>query len=264
MITLDGKTALITGAAGGIGQVLCRQFLELGARVIASDREADRLAAYVAEAGAGDRMVPMVADVTDAPGVAAALTAAVAKAGAPTILVNNAGFAMADSFDATNPEIFRTEVDGNLTGPYILAAAVRPYMEKAGGGAIVNISSVNGLYSVANPGYSAAKAGLISLTKALATELGRYNIRANVICPGTVRTPAWKHRVARDPQVFERLAKWYPLGRVAEPLDIAKAAAFLASDAAAYISGATLTVDGGLTAGNAVFADELTAHKRKG
>ena len=96
MITLDGKTALITGAAGGIGQVLCRQFVELGARVIASDREADRLTAYLAEAGAGDRMVPMVADVTDAAGVATALSAAIARAGAPTILVNNAGFAVAD------------------------------------------------------------------------------------------------------------------------------------------------------------------------
>jgi NAD(P)-dependent dehydrogenase (short-subunit alcohol dehydrogenase family) len=262
MISLDGKTALITGAAGGIGQALCRQFVELGARVIASDRAADRLAAFLAEAGAGDRMQPMVADITDAPGVAAALTAAAAAAGAPTILINNAGFAIADSFDDSTPQTFRTEVDGNLTGPYIVAAAVRPSMERAGGGAIVNISSVNGLYSVANPAYSAAKAGLISLTKALATELGRFNIRVNVICPGTVRTPAWKPRVARDPQVFERLAKWYPLGRVAEPSDIAKAAAFLASDAAAYISGATLTVDGGLTAGNAVFADELIVAKR--
>jgi NAD(P)-dependent dehydrogenase (short-subunit alcohol dehydrogenase family) len=262
MISLTGKTALITGAAGGIGQVLCRQFVELGARVIASDRAGDRLSAYLAEAGAGDRMVPMVADITDAPGVAAALSAAIATAGEPTILINNAGFALADSFDLTTVETFRTEVDGNLTGPYIVAAAVRPYMQRAGGGAIVNISSVNGLYSVANPAYSSAKAGLISLTKALATELGRYNIRANVICPGTVRTPAWNRRVEKDPQVFERLAKWYPLGRVAEPSDIAKAAAFLASDAAAYISGATLTVDGGLTAGNAVFADEITVAHR--
>jgi NAD(P)-dependent dehydrogenase (short-subunit alcohol dehydrogenase family) len=139
--------------------------------------------------------------------------------------------------------------------------AVRPGMKRAGGGAIVNIGTVNGLYSVGNPAYSAAKAGLENFTKTLATELGRDNIRANIICPGTVRTPAWDRRVKKDPQVFDRLRKWYPLGRVAEPIDIARAAAFFASDAAAYISGATLVVDGGLTAGNAVFTAELIVSK---
>jgi len=109
--------------------------------------------------------------------------------------------------------------------------------------------------------YTTSKAAVIGLTRGLAREIGRDNIRANIICPGTVRTPAWNRRVEKDPQVFDRLRKWYPLGRVAEPIDIARAAAFFASDAAAYISGATLVVDGGLTAGNAVFTAELIVSK---
>ena len=259
MISLKGKTALITGAAGGIGQALCAQFAELGATVIAADRDGERLAALVAASAAkGATLHPLVADITDQAAFGAAFAAAVAAVGAPTILVNNAGFAKAASLASCDLATWRHEIEGNLTGAYIVAEAVRPCMQRAGGGAIVNIGTVNALYTVGNPAYSAAKAGLVSFTKSLATECGRHNIRANVILPGSVRTPAWEHRVKRDPQLFDKLAKWYPLGRVAEPIDIARAAAFLASDAAAYVSGATLVVDGGLTAGNAVFASELT------
>ena len=262
MITLSGKTALITGAAGGIGQVLCALFAELGATVIAADRDQQRLSAFVAASAAkGVRLQPLGADITDEKAFGAGLEAAVAATGDPTILVNNAGFARADSLEDCDLATWRHEVDGNLTGPYVVTMAVRPGMKRAGGGAIVNIGTVNGLYSVGNPAYSAAKAGLENFTKTLATELGRDNIRANIICPGTVRTPAWNRRVEKDPQVFDRLRKWYPLGRVAEPIDIARAAAFFASDAAAYISGATLVVDGGLTAGNAVFTAELIVSK---
>ena len=262
MISLTGKTALITGAAGGIGQVLCGLFAELGATIIAADRDASRLSALAAASAAkGARLHALHADITDEAAFGTAFEAAVAAVGNPTILINNAGFAKADNLASCDLATWRHEVDGNLTGPYVVTMAVRPGMKRAGGGAIVNIGTVNGLYSVGNPAYSAAKAGLENFTKSLATELGRDNIRANIICPGTVRTPAWNRRVEKDPQVFERLRKWYPLGRVAEPIDIARAAAFFASDAAAYISGATLVVDGGLTAGNAVFTAELIVSK---
>jgi NAD(P)-dependent dehydrogenase (short-subunit alcohol dehydrogenase family) len=139
-----------------------------------------------------------------------------------------------------------------------MVEAVRGHMMAGSGGAIVNIGSVNGLSALGHPAYSAAKAGLENYTKALATEFGHHNIRANLVCPGTVRTPAWEARVRKNPQVFERLRKWYPLGRVAEPIDVARAVAFLASDAAGFINGTTLVVDGGLTAGNSVLASELT------
>jgi NAD(P)-dependent dehydrogenase (short-subunit alcohol dehydrogenase family) len=262
MISLTGKTALITGAAGGIGQALCALFAELGATVIAADRDATRLSTLAtASAAKGIRLHPLCADITDEKAFGTGLAEAVAAAGDPTILVNNAGFATADSLAGCDLATWRHELDGNLTGPYIVTMAVRPGMQRAGGGAIVNIGTVNGLYAVGNPAYSAAKAGLENFTKSLATELGRDNIRANIICPGTVRTPAWDRRIKKDPQVFDRLRKWYPLGRVAEPTDIARAAAFLASDAAAYMSGATLVVDGGLTAGNAVFTAELIVSK---
>jgi NAD(P)-dependent dehydrogenase (short-subunit alcohol dehydrogenase family) len=131
-------------------------------------------------------------------------------------------------------------------------------------GAIVNVGSVNALLALGNPAYSAAKAGLINLTKALATEYGRRGIRANMVSPGTIRTesPSWQKRLARDPQVFEKLARWYPVGRVGEPSDIAAAIAFLASDEAAFVNGANLVVDGGLTAGNAPMIEELTLETR--
>ena len=125
-------------------------------------------------------------------------------------------------------------------------------------GVIVNIGSVNGLSTYGDPAYSAAKAGMISMTKALAMEYGRFGIRANIICPGTVRTPIWEHRVARNPEILTELGKWYPLGRVVDPIDIARAVGFLASDAAAAITGVVLPVDCGLSAGNIVMTREIT------
>jgi NAD(P)-dependent dehydrogenase (short-subunit alcohol dehydrogenase family) len=117
-------------------------------------------------------------------------------------------------------------------------------------GAILNIASVNGLTGIGEEAYSAAKAGMVNLTQNLAVRYGDQGIRVNCVAPGTIRTPIWGERVARDPQVFEKLAAWYPLGRVGEPEDVANAALFLCSDEAAWITGVTLPVDGGLLAGS--------------
>jgi NAD(P)-dependent dehydrogenase (short-subunit alcohol dehydrogenase family) len=125
-------------------------------------------------------------------------------------------------------------------------------------GVIVNIGSVNGLSALGDAAYSAGKAGMISLTKSLALEFGRYNIRVNIVCPGTVRTPIWDKRAARNPEVLKQLTRWYPLGRIVEPIEVMRAVAFLASDAASAITGVVLPVDCGLTAGNVVMARELT------
>jgi NAD(P)-dependent dehydrogenase (short-subunit alcohol dehydrogenase family) len=125
-------------------------------------------------------------------------------------------------------------------------------------GTIINIGSVNGLAAYGDAPYSAGKAALISLTRSLAMEYGRYNLRVNIVCPATVRTPIWDERTSRNPNVLTQLARWYPLGRIVEPIEVIHAVAFLASDAASAITGVVLPVDCGLTAGNIVMARELT------
>ena len=117
---------------------------------------------------------------------------------------------------------------------------------------------MNGVAALGDPAYSAAKAGMISMTRSLALEYGRYGIRVNIVLPGTVRTPIWSERVKKDPNVLATLQRWYPLGRIVEPIDVARTVAFLASDHAAAITGVALPVDCGLSAGNIVMARELT------
>ena len=174
------------------------------------------------------------------------------------VLVNNAGFSKEPTLERTTPGSWQSDVDGNLNGTYYCTYAVLPSMKARKSGAIVNIGSVNGLSTYGDPAYSAAKAGMISLTKAVAMEYGRFGIRCNIICPGTVRTPIWEHRVAKSPEILTELGKWYPLGRVVDPIDIARAVGFLASDAAAAITGVVLPVDCGLSAGNIVMTREIT------
>lgn len=251
------RVTLVTGATGGIGRALCRRFAAAGDAVIVSDRDAGAVAALRMELGEAGT-VAAVADVTDAVALAGAVGRAVAEIGPVDVLVANAGGASAASIATTTEASWRRDLELNLTGAMHSVETVRAGMVARGKGAIVFIGSVNGLAMLGHPAYSAAKAGLISYARALAVEFGPKGLRANVVCPGTVRTPAWAERVARDPQVLDRLVKWYPLGRVAEPEDIAAACLFLASDDARMITGAALPVDGGLMAGNRVMAAELT------
>jgi NAD(P)-dependent dehydrogenase (short-subunit alcohol dehydrogenase family) len=258
MSDFSGKTVLITGAAGGIGQVLCRHFADHQAAIIALD-QADlviELAADLRSMGACAEAV--VADISDRAQVRAAIAQGVDALGTVDILINNAAIAVAGTLAKTTAAIWNKEIAVDLNGAYYCVEAVIAPMQQNNNGAIVTISSVNALTALGNPAYSAAKAALISFTQSLALEYGRFGIRANVVCPGTVQTPAWKERMEQQPDIFEKLKKWYPLGRIAEPIDIAKAAAFLASDDARVITGSVLTVDAGLMAGNAVMAAELT------
>src|SRR5260370_9157282 len=137
-----------------------------------------------------------------------------------------------------------------LKSVFICCKAVLPGLIDRGCGASVNMGSVNALTALGNEAYSAAKAGMINLTQGIAVRYGAHGIGCNAIAPGTIRTPIWQARIDRDPVVFQRLVKWYPLGRVGEPDDIANATLFLASDEASWITGAVLPVDGGLLAGN--------------
>ena len=257
-MTLTGKTVAITGADGGIGQALCRYFGAEGAKIAAIDRRpsvegfAERLRSegFTAEFA--------VLDIGDAEAVARSFAALAGKLGGIDVLINNAGFSNHPTFAKTDPAGWRDDVNGNLNGAYNCAHAVLPGMIKKRRGAIVNVGSVNGLAALGDPAYSAAKAGMISMTRSLALEYGRFGIRVNIVLPGTVRTPLWNERAAKDPNVLSTLARWYPLARIVEPIDVARAIGFLASDNAAAITGAVLPVDCGLSAGNIVMARELT------
>jgi NAD(P)-dependent dehydrogenase (short-subunit alcohol dehydrogenase family) len=249
-----GKTVAITGAAGGIGQWLCRFFGGEGASIAALDRS-EKVVELVEQLGRQSITAKAaVADIASADAVKAAFE----TFGEVHLLINNAGVSRHPTLAVTDPKGWEEDVASNLNGAYACAHAVLPQMVKRRSGNIVNVASVNGLSALGDPAYSAGKAGMISLTKALALEYGRYGIRANCVVPGTVRTPIWDERKAKDPNVLKQLERWYPLGRIVEPEEVARVIAFLASDAASAVTGVVLPVDCGLTAGNIVMARELT------
>lgn len=261
MKRLEGKVALITGAVGGIGTATVEVFLAEGASVIVCDRKAEEVAERVGALRAtGARVAGAAADITDRAGLGEAVAAAVGEIGEIDIVVANASTAgsRAETLAATTPDGWRNDTANNLAGQFNTVDVAIAGMKQRRTGAIVIVGSVNGLAVFGNPAYSAAKAALISFTRSMAVEYGAFNIRANIVCPGTVRTPAWARRVARRPEIFDELKKWYPLGRVAEPADVARVIAFLASDDAGFVSGAMLPVDGGLMAGNRVMLSEIT------
>jgi NAD(P)-dependent dehydrogenase (short-subunit alcohol dehydrogenase family) len=257
-MTFNGKVVAVTGAAGGIGQSVCRLFLDGGAKIAALDKKAS-LEGLAAELKAEPaNFAHAVADLSDPAEVAYAFASLAGALGPIDILVNNAGGSDHSTLARTDPAGWRNEIDRNASSAYYCVHAVIPGMLAKRAGAIVGIGSVNGLSALGDPAYSAGKAAMISLTRSLAQEYGRHGIRANIVLPGTVRTPAWQRRASKDPKVLETLRRWYPLGRIVEPIDVARAVAFLASDAASAITGVALPVDCGLISGNMVMARELT------
>lgn len=161
-------------------------------------------------------------------------------------------------FEDCTPAAWRSEIELNLTGAWIVTRAVLPGMLSLGGGSIVNVATVNAVTTISEPGYSAAKAGLLQLTRQLATEYAPRGIRTNAVLPGSIRTPLWDERLARRPEMLEVLKRWYPVGRVGEPADVAAAILFLASPEAAFVNGANLLVDGGLMAGLSLMTADVT------
>ena len=254
----QGKVVAVTGAAGGIGQELCRYFVEQGAAIAAFDKSPTLTEFEGTLSGQGARIDASVVDIGEPAAVKLALARAVDALGPIDILINNAGATHNPVLERTTPESFRDDVNINVNGAYNCAHAVLPEMTRRRSGVIVNIGSVNGLAAYGDAAYSAGKAAMISLTRSIAMEYGRHNIRANIVCPGTVRTPIWTERASKNPEILAQLARWYPLRRIVEPMEVVRAVAFLASDAASGITGAVLPVDCGLTAGNLVMARELT------
>jgi meso-butanediol dehydrogenase / (S,S)-butanediol dehydrogenase / diacetyl reductase len=248
---LHNQIALITGAGSGIGEAIARLFAREGARSAVVDLRQERAERTVESiTAAGGEAIAIAADIADAGAVSTMAQRVLDEWGQVDILVNNAAISQGDDIRTIDEATWDLNLAVVLKGAFLCSKSLAPGMIERRKGAIVNIASVNGITGLGEEPYSAAKAGLINLTQNMAIKYGQYNVRANAICPGTVRTPIWQERVDQDPQIFERLAAWYPLGRVGEPEDIARAALFLASDDAAWITGAILNVDGGLMAGS--------------
>jgi NAD(P)-dependent dehydrogenase (short-subunit alcohol dehydrogenase family) len=254
------RWAFVTGAGGDIGGAIATLLAARGWSVICADIDGARAELRAEAIRAGDgAAAALTVDVTDEAAVMAAARAALAL-GDVRALINNAGYAFGGAMRTLDYATWRRDIALNLDGAFLCIQAFREHL-LAGGGSIVNIGSVNGLGMYGQPAYSAAKAGLLHLTHCLAVEFGPANLRVNAIAPGTVRTRAWDERLAINPQVFDEVARYYPLGRVATPEDVARAVAFLVSDDAAYLSGVVLPVDGGITAGIPQLSASITQER---
>jgi meso-butanediol dehydrogenase/(S,S)-butanediol dehydrogenase/diacetyl reductase len=259
-----GKTAIVTGGGAGIGRAIAMRLASEGAAVAVMDlRSEDAEDAAESILKAGGRALAVAGDASAQSDVAAAIERVLGAFATIDVLVNNVGFAGKATLAECTPEDWDRDFEGTLKTAFLFSRAILPLMVEQRSGAIVNIGSVNGFTYVGNPAYSAAKAGLLNLTQAIAVEYGPHGVRANMVSPGTIRTTSrsWVKRQERDPQIFEKLARWYPVGRVGRPDDIAAAVAYLGSDEAGFVNGANLVVDGGLTAGQTVMVDELTVER---
>lgn len=250
---LDGDTAIVTGSASGIGREIATRFAEEGANVVIAD--VDEESGTATEAALADRsgevtFVPT--DVSDVEQVETLVETTVEEFEELDVLVNNAGGSFGDGkLHEIDEDVWERNLAVNLKGPFLCSKAAVPAMVKSGGGRIVHTSSVNALTGIALTSYSAAKSGMFSLSRVIATQYGCHGIRSNVVCPGTIQTETRREEInQKDASEIE--AEWldqYPVGRLGRPEDVADAVLYLASPMSSFVTGTKLVVDGGLTAG---------------
>jgi NAD(P)-dependent dehydrogenase (short-subunit alcohol dehydrogenase family) len=262
---LPGKIAIVTGAGSGIGRASALRFAAEGASVVAADLRGPKVEETVAMIESdGGVAVPCVADVADAADAERMVAAAVDAFGGLDALFNNAGTIRPGTAVKLSQDDWDLVMAVNVRSVFLGAKYAVPAMDDRGGGAIVSTASVSGLSGdPANVVYSASKAAVINLTRSLAIDHARQQIRVNCICPGAVDTPP-VGRMLADPDARARAERSHPLGRIGRPEDIAAAAVWLCSDESSWITGHALVVDGGLTAQSHVtgMGDPRPAHLR--
>jgi NAD(P)-dependent dehydrogenase (short-subunit alcohol dehydrogenase family) len=246
---LDGKVAVITGAAGGIGREAALLFSEEGAQVCVADVLDEQGQATASECR--DAFFARV-DVTDADSVRSLYEATVERYGGIDVLYNNAGIMPPDdaSILDTEPETWERVHQVNTRGVFLCCKHGIPHLLQRGGGSVINVASFVALLGAATSqiAYTASKGAVLSMTRELAVEFARRGVRVNAICPGPVETPLLMRLFESDPAAYERRRVHIPLGRLAQPREIAQGALFLAGDDSSYVTGSTFVVDGGITA----------------
>ena len=247
---LNGKTAVITGAGTGIGRAIAQRFHDEGAHVVITGRRKEKLMETAALIGPdSDRVYSIVADVTVEEDIKRLFEASAGKTGAIDILVNNAGVMRFGPLTETPVEEFHLMLNTNTWGPWRLMVNVLPYMEKNGGGSIINISSIAGIKSYPGAGvYCMSKAALQVLSQVFAMEHADSNIRVNCILPAVVEDTELSNPIFGEegvPGFWEKMRPLHPLGRNGKPNDIADAALFFATNESSWITGTLLNVDGG-------------------
>lgn len=247
---LEGRVAIVTGGAGGIGSALSKGLARAGASLVVAEKRARDGAALADKISAeGGRALAVTCDVSDRASVEAMVAEAVTHFGPPHILVNNAGVTSTHSFLALSEEEWDRVLNVNLKGAFLCGQAVAVRMADAGRGVIVNVTSQLGHAALRNKAhYVSSKGGLTLLTKAMALDLAPYGIRVNALAPGPVETELTAP-LLQDPQVRSALLQRVPLGRFGQPDDLVAALLFLVGDGAGFVTGTTLFVDGGYLAG---------------
>lgn len=243
---LDGKCALVTGAGSGIGRAIAERLAEEGARVAATDVALD--AAEMTAKDIGGEAIAVELDVTDDGSVHRAVEGVTERLGPVDVLVNAAGWDRIEPFVDSAPETWDRVLAINLRGPIAVTRAVLDSMIERRSGRIVSIASDAGrVGSTGEAVYSGAKAGVMGFSRTVAREVAGFGVNVNTVCPGPTDTPLLQAMASENPKLIASLSRAVPFGRVAQPAEIAAAVAFLASDDAAFITGQTLSVSGGLT-----------------
>jgi NAD(P)-dependent dehydrogenase (short-subunit alcohol dehydrogenase family) len=252
MARLDGKTALISGGASGIGTAIAQLFLEEGAQVVVTDINTDTLQHAVEELTAFGQVSGVAGDVRSMVDAGAMVSSTVERLGHLDVLVCNAGITSVAPIELLEEDEWDRVLTTNVKGMYTLVKHAVPHMKAQGHGAIVTLGSEMGIVAVPeSPAYNASKGAVIMFTKSIAIDLIRYGIRVNSLCPGITRTPLLQAEVDNsvDPaKTAADQATWAPIMRVADPREIAQGALWLASDESSFAVGSCLVIDGGFTA----------------